>query len=530
MSKYFTVKEVISGLPEEKVPHRLLIDAVNEKLIYDLDEDTRIDLSNASELLKKQDKFAEITTDVDNGAIETIFLGKTDLIDSNFDFSINIISKSHSFDSGIAYIVAEEDSNYGDNVYTLNLYNDSGEFAGGCVFRCDNPELLNLISNDVEFELTDSTLTIIVKAQNCVQVENVADPIKDNDAANKGYVDNKIPSGLSLIDIHGYYPDGVEEPVRVDVNFTKPAKINIPTLDVNIENQIIVTAPNGVRIKSDINSDPELILNKSASGLFVNSSRVAVIGYAAGINVEGNSTSPTGHAIAIAPYVTDDIINDNDVPLFDSKADGSSAVLVGSNESRIRLYADYIDLGKSYPEIDLKSGIVNNVNTILGIEDIGLSINYLNEPELSHQAATKNYVDKSLPIISADEPLPEEGRIWLQPANVSTGAVDYIVERGIIDNWHYTKWASGECELYGTVTVTPTTSTAYGSTYYSEVLAVSMPFSVTSSAISGVFGGSYWMTNAYTDSTGVHFRLNRGLALSINNNIDGQITIKGLWK
>ena len=56
---------------------------------------------------------------------------------------------------------------------------------------------------------------------------------------------------------------------------------------------------------------------------------------------------------------------------------------------------------------------------------------------------------------------------------------DYVVEQGTKDGWTYRKWNSGWAECWYFGTVTPTTRTAIGSVYYTDVISLTYPFSFT---------------------------------------------------
>lgn len=68
-------------------------------------------------------------------------------------------------------------------------------------------------------------------------------------------------------------------------------------------------------------------------------------------------------------------------------------------------------------------------------------------------------------IVSESEPAAQEGAIWLKPAVVTTGAIDFIVEEGTSGIWTYRKWNSGIAECWGTYQSSVTMSQAWGSMY-----------------------------------------------------------------
>ena len=56
---------------------------------------------------------------------------------------------------------------------------------------------------------------------------------------------------------------------------------------------------------------------------------------------------------------------------------------------------------------------------------------------------------------------------------------DYIIEQGTSGIWHYTKWASGEVELWARSSVTCVVSTlSGGNVYRSEIQSIELPFTV----------------------------------------------------
>lgn len=66
---------------------------------------------------------------------------------------------------------------------------------------------------------------------------------------------------------------------------------------------------------------------------------------------------------------------------------------------------------------------------------------------------------------------------------------DTVVEAGTdaTTGWSYRKWASGQCELWQTYSMTATSSTAIstGAAYYSNTVALTLPFAVSNATITG---------------------------------------------
>ena len=73
-------------------------------------------------------------------------------------------------------------------------------------------------------------------------------------------------------------------------------------------------------------------------------------------------------------------------------------------------------------------------------------------------------------VVSEEAPTVTRETIWLQPLTTDTGAVDYIVESGIIDGdtGYYEKWNSGIVKYYAKITQEITS----GNTTYTNTLSI----------------------------------------------------------
>lgn len=77
---------------------------------------------------------------------------------------------------------------------------------------------------------------------------------------------------------------------------------------------------------------------------------------------------------------------------------------------------------------------------------------------------------------------------------------DYIVEQGISGIWTYRKWASGECELYGTNVATAGTTIQEENVWRSEKIGVELPFAVYNhSAFFNTEGHRSWCSGSNFD-------------------------------
>ena len=109
---------------------------------------------------------------------------------------------------------------------------------------------------------------------------------------------------------------------------------------------------------------------------------------------------------------------------------------------------------------------------------------------------------------------------------------DYIVATGKTDNWNYRKWNSGYCELFGSHSVTPESSTSHGSGFYSEVITIPVPFKISDGVVVGTPNtNQYVVINAnsnYSDQT-ISFRLWRGFEIT-SVAISVRFIVMGKWR
>lgn len=78
--------------------------------------------------------------------------------------------------------------------------------------------------------------------------------------------------------------------------------------------------------------------------------------------------------------------------------------------------------------------------------------------------------------------------------------VDYIVKQGTSGIWSYRKWASGECELYGTNVATADTTIQEENVWRSEKIGVELPFAVYNhSAFFNTEGHRSWCSGSNFD-------------------------------
>lgn len=97
-------------------------------------------------------------------------------------------------------------------------------------------------------------------------------------------------------------------------------------------------------------------------------------------------------------------------------------------------------------------------------------------------------------------------------------------------DWYYRKFSDGTFDAWGAFTVTPTSSTASGNIYYSNVISVSLPFTVTEANITGSVGAQYaWIVNTSSASTTVSFRIARGIAISTSTALTVKLHVHGRY-
>ena len=111
--------------------------------------------------------------------------------------------------------------------------------------------------------------------------------------------------------------------------------------------------------------------------------------------------------------------------------------------------------------------------------------------------------------------------------------VDLCVGRGYdsTTGFFWRKWSSGICELWGSVTDHPTSSTALsgtGSTYYSEQLSHTLPFSIYEAVITGSTNHSGYLTATSWSGASVTYRIARGVAIT-SEDYTTRLHIIGRW-
>lgn len=111
--------------------------------------------------------------------------------------------------------------------------------------------------------------------------------------------------------------------------------------------------------------------------------------------------------------------------------------------------------------------------------------------------------------------------------------VDAVIEQGTSGIWTYRKWNSGQCDLWGNANFKPTSSTAWGGIYYSDLISVSLPFTVNNGVLSGTGSDNvFWIVNAFVNpsTTAVSFRAVRPEAFSTTTSYGVRLTVHGTWK
>lgn len=109
---------------------------------------------------------------------------------------------------------------------------------------------------------------------------------------------------------------------------------------------------------------------------------------------------------------------------------------------------------------------------------------------------------------------------------------DYVVESGVSGNWNYKKFANGTAVLWGIHSVTPSSSTAIGSMYYSDTIYLSTPFGVANASITGTADNLHMIANtdgSYANSR-VSFRLLKPSAISTTTAIPVRLQVWGWWR
>ena len=111
--------------------------------------------------------------------------------------------------------------------------------------------------------------------------------------------------------------------------------------------------------------------------------------------------------------------------------------------------------------------------------------------------------------------------------------VDLCVGRGYdsTTGFFWRKWSSGLCELWASVTDHPTSSTAIsgtGSTYYSEQLSHTLPFSIYEAVITGSTNHSGYITATSWSGSTITYRIARGVPIT-SEDYTTRLHIIGRW-
>ena len=112
--------------------------------------------------------------------------------------------------------------------------------------------------------------------------------------------------------------------------------------------------------------------------------------------------------------------------------------------------------------------------------------------------------------------------------------VDLCIGRGYdsTTGFFWRKWSSGLCELWGSVTDSPSSSTALsgtGSTYYSDVLSHTLPFSIYEAVITGTTNHSGYLTATSWSGATVSYRIARGTDIDTSQDYTTRLHIIGRW-
>lgn len=113
-----------------------------------------------------------------------------------------------------------------------------------------------------------------------------------------------------------------------------------------------------------------------------------------------------------------------------------------------------------------------------------------------------------------------------------TGA--YITESSIsttVGTWSYRKYSDGSCDLWGVFSVTPASSTASGSMYYSDILYVATPFALRAGVLTGAIENLCWIANPSiaTSTSRVAFRIMRSTAITTGSAITVRLAVHGVF-
>lgn len=116
---------------------------------------------------------------------------------------------------------------------------------------------------------------------------------------------------------------------------------------------------------------------------------------------------------------------------------------------------------------------------------------------------------------------------WIQDS-----AHDIVISHGTTGNWRFTKWASGDAELWYYGDVTPTSTSTIGNGVYTNIIYITAPFGVTGNVcITGTAQNLYFISNtdwSYANKT-ISFRLQRQKAMALGATTV-MLYVSGKWK
>lgn len=116
---------------------------------------------------------------------------------------------------------------------------------------------------------------------------------------------------------------------------------------------------------------------------------------------------------------------------------------------------------------------------------------------------------------------------WIQDS-----AHDIVISHGTTGNWRFTKWASGDAELWYYGTVKPTSTSTIGNGIYTNIISLKAPFGVTGNVcITGTAQNLYFLSNtdwSYANKT-ISFRLQRQTSMTLGA-LEVMIYVSGKWK
>lgn len=139
-------------------------------------------------------------------------------------------------------------------------------------------------------------------------------------------------------------------------------------------------------------------------------------------------------------------------------------------------------------------------------------------------------VDGSL-VYDPDAVLPEEPEKPEEPETPEEEPGDVVVESGSAGVWHYRKWRSGYCELWTKTKVLPPSSIRDGSSYYSDICTLDLPFHVSDGVVTGSAHFLHWVANAEVWAEGwiVGFRLMRSTEVFTDIEVPVQLNVQGKY-